>query len=147
MGTTLRQGYLRDKLDQDPGDEIQKWDKNIDKWGILRGGFANLGDFTLRFAETGFLGLALFLLPAFILLWNYAKVLVKRSEKAEPYLFIGLSFVGIMATGLGDGLNITFCYWLAMAISFLIFNIPKERHESILGKSGSETSKEKSVQS
>lgn len=147
VGTTLRQGYLRDKLDQDPGDEIQKWDKNIDKWGILRGGFANLGDFTLRFAETGFLGLALFLLPAFILLWNYAKVLVKRSEKAEPYLFIGLSFVGIMATGLGDGLNITFCYWLAMAISFLIFNIPKERHESILGKSGSETSKEKSVQS
>ncbi len=125
VGPSLRQGYLREKLDQDPGDEIQKWNKNIDKRGIFRAGFANLGDFTLRFAETGFLGLGLYLLPAFFLLWRYGKILVKRktvAENAAPLIFSGLSFVGIMATGLGDGMNITFCYWTAMAISFILLS-------------------------
>lgn len=121
VGTGLRQGYLREKLDKDPGWEIQKWNKNIDNKGMLRAGFANLGDFTLRFAETGFLGLGLYLLPSLILLLAYVKVLVKRHEKVAPFLFTGLSFIGIMATGLGDGMNITFCYWVAMAISFLLF--------------------------
>ncbi len=121
VGTGLRQGYLREKLDKDPGWEIQKWNKNIDNKGMLRAGFANLGDFTLRFAETGFLGLGIYLLPSFVLLLTYVKVLVKRHEKITPFLFAGLSFLGIMSTGLGDGMNITFCYWVAMAISFLLF--------------------------
>lgn len=125
IGTGLRQGYLRDKLDKDPGEEIQKWNKNIDKRGLLRAGFANLGDFTLRFAETGFLGLGLYLLPSLALLLAYAKVLVKHGEKIEPYLFCSLSFIGIMSTGMGDGMNITFCYWMIMAISFLFFTSSK----------------------
>ena len=122
VGTGLRQGYLREKLDKDPGWEIQKWNKNIDNKGMLRAGFANLGDFTLRFAETGFLGLGIYLLPSFVLLLTYVKVLVKRHEKITPFLFTSLSFIGIMSTGLGDGMNITFCYWCALAISFLILN-------------------------
>lgn len=89
---------------------------------MLRAGFANLGDFTLRFAETGFLGLGIYLLPSFVLLLTYVKVLVKRHEKITPFLFTSLSFIGIMSTGLGDGMNITFCYWCALAISFLILN-------------------------
>ena len=125
IGTGLRQGYLRDKLDKDPGGEIQKWNKNIDKRGLLRAGFANLGDFTLRFAETGFLGLGLYLLPSPALLLAYAKVLVKPCEKIEPYLFSSLYFIGIMSTGVGDGMNITFCYWMIMAISFLFFTSSK----------------------
>ena len=123
VGTSLRQGYLREKLDKDPGGEIQKWNKNIDKWGLLGAGFPNLGDFTLRFAETGFLGLGLYLFPALILLWQYGKILIRREMEVErigPFIFSALSFVGIMATGLGDGINITFCYWTAMAISFLL---------------------------
>lgn len=123
VGTSLRQGYLREKLDKDPGGEIQKWNKNIDKWGLLGAGFPNLGDFTLRFAETGFLGLGLYLFPALILFWQYGKILIRREMEVErigPFIFSALSFVGIMATGLGDGINITFCYWTAMAISFLL---------------------------
>lgn len=121
VGTGLRQGYLREKLDKDPGWEIQKWNKNIDNKGMLRAGFANLGDFTLRFAEIGFLGLGLYLLPAMVIFLAYVKVLVKRHDKIAPFLFTGLSFIGIMSTGLGDGMNTTFCYWIAMAISFLLF--------------------------
>mgnify|MGYP006912740719 CR=1 FL=1 len=119
VGTTLRNGYLREKLDKNPGAEIQKWNKNIDKLGLLRGGFALLGDYSLRFAETGFLGLGLYLFPSLILLWTFGKVLIKRRGDAS-FVFVALAFIGIMATGLGDGINITFCYWMAMALSFLM---------------------------
>ena len=125
VGTSLRQGYLRDKLDKDPGDEIQTWNKVIDQKGLLAGGFANLGDFTLRLAETGIFGLSLYLFPAFILILSFGKALIRRKTdiaKVAPILFIALSFVGMMATGLGDGINITFCYWVDMAVGYLILH-------------------------
>lgn len=145
VGTTLRQGYLRDKLDQDPGDEIQKWNKNIDKCGMLRAGFANLGDYTLRFAETGFLGLGFYLFPALLLFWAYAKVFIKQRKDVAPFLFISLSFIGIMATGLGDGINITFCYWMAMAVSFLLLGAGDEQCAPLLRFLDSDSKREKYV--
>lgn len=125
IGTSMRQGYLREKLDNDSGGEIQKWNKIIDKRGILYGGFPNLGDFALRFAETGLLGISLYLFPALLLLWSCIKVIIKRkmnTEKTAPFIFSALSFVGIMSTGLGDGINLTFCYWIAMAVGYIIIN-------------------------
>ena len=123
VGTSLRQGYLRDKLDKDPGGEIQTWNKATDQKGLLRGNIPNLGEFTCRFAETGMLGLLCYLFPAFILLWRYAKVILQRERtitEISPFVFSGLSFVGIMATGLGDWMNVFFCYWMAMAIGYLV---------------------------
>lgn len=122
VGTTLRQGYLREKLDKDSGDEIQKWNKNIDERGLLQLSFPTLGDFTLHFAETGFLGLGFYIFPALLLLFGYAKVVSKRHKTVAPFLFSGLSFIGIMTTGLGDGINITFCYWMIMSIDYIIIN-------------------------
>lgn len=122
VGISLQQGYLREKLDKDPGSEIQMWNKYIDKWEILYPAYANVGEFTLRFAETGLLGLGLYLLPSIFLLLNYGKILIKRKmnvEQTTPFIFSFLSFIGIMSTGLGGAINTTFCYWMAMAISFL----------------------------
>lgn len=123
VGPSLRQGYLRDKLDKDPGIEIQTWNKTMDKKGWIRSGYPATGGFTLRFAETGFLGLGLYLLPAFGLFLLYAKALLKRKSDivaATPYIFSAVSFLGIMVTGLGDEINITFCYWVAVAIGYIV---------------------------
>ena len=134
VGTNLRQGYLRDKLDKDPGGEIQIWNKMIDKKGLLGGGFPDLGEFTLHFAETGALGLALYLSPAFILLCLFTKVLLRRkteAHKVAPVLFIALSFMGMMATGFGEGINITFCYWLDMAVGYLMMHEDEKKQEDL----------------
>lgn len=134
VGTNLRQGYLRDKLDKDPGGEIQIWNKMIDKKGLLGGGFPDLGEFTLHFAETGALGLAFYLSPAFILLCLFAKVLLRRkteAHKVAPVLFIALSFMGMMATGFGEGINITFCYWLDMAVGYLMMHKDEKKQEDL----------------
>lgn len=134
VGTNLRQGYLRDKLDKDPGGEIQIWNKMIDKKGLLGGGFPDLGEFALHFAETGALGLALYLSPAFILLCLFTKVLLRRkteAHKVAPVLFIALSFMGMMATGFGEGINITFCYWLDMAVGYLMMHEDEKKQEDL----------------
>lgn len=123
VGTSFRQAFLRDKLDKDPGGEIQIWNKTIDKKGILNRGFPNLGEFTLRFAETGILGLIFYLFPAFILFSLYIKkIIIERINlnSIVPIIFSTASFTGMFVTGLGEGLNITFCYWLAMAIGYLL---------------------------
>lgn len=128
VGISLQQGYLREKLDNDPGSEIQMWNKYIDKWGMLYPAYANVGEFTLRFAETGFFGLGFYLLPSIFLLLNYGKILIKRKmnvEQTAPFTFSFLSFIGIMSTGLGGAINTTFCYWMAMAISFLALEMEK----------------------
>lgn len=131
VGPSLRQGYLRNKLDQDPGVEIQSWNKTMDKKGWLRSGYPATGGFTLRFGETGFLGLGLYMFPIFYLLFLYAKSLIKRKTDlatASPYIFSALSFIGIMVTGLGDEINITFCYWMAMAIGYIVTIKEQKKH-------------------
>ena len=123
VGTSLRVAYLRDKLDKDPGQEIQNSNRTIDQLGILRGAYGNLGDYAVRFAETGFLGLGLFLMPIVLLLLTAAKRLLKRENVpaiSDPILFSGLSFIGSMVTGLSDGLTYTFCGWLMMALCYAI---------------------------
>lgn len=125
VGTSLRHGYLREKLDKDPGGEIQTWNKVIDEKGLLSSGFPGLGDFTLRFAETGILGFSLYIFPALILILSFGKVLSRRKtdiEKVIPILFLALSFLGMLVTGLGEGINTTFCYWADMAIGYLIMH-------------------------
>lgn len=124
VGTSLRIAYLRDKLDKDPGEEIQRCNRGIDQNGILKGTYGNLGDYAVRFAETGILGLLLFLLPALVLLLNSTKLLLTRQIEVEvitPLLFSLLSFIGIMITGLSDGLNYTFCGWLMLAMGYMIY--------------------------
>ena len=127
VGIPLRQGYLREKLDKDSGVEIQAWNKTIDKIGPLRGGFPNLGEFTCRFAETGLLGLISYLIPFFHLLLLYIKRCIKMKKDLAPYIFSGISLIGIFATGLGDWMNVFFCYWVALAMGYII----NDKNESI----------------
>lgn len=123
IGRSLRVGFLRDKLANDTGAEIQHWNKEVDKRGVFRGGYFYSSELAVRFCETGILGLGLFLLPALFILWRYIKILLQwrivRNQN-EDFIFALLSFLGILSTGLGDTLNNTFCYWMAMAVSLLI---------------------------
>lgn len=122
VGTSMRVAYLREKLDNDQGEEIRQCNRRVDELGVLRGSYGNLGDYAVRFAETGFLGLGVFLLPSIVLLYRSKKFIFDKhieSSIIAPMIFPLLSFVGIMSTGLGDGLNFTFCGWLMMAIGYL----------------------------
>ena len=122
VGYSLRQGYLHQVFENSKNPELQKFNRQIDKLGILRAGYPDLGDYCGRFAETGLIGIALFLWPMVSLLKCWAKCIFKYTtdEQLSIYLFTAVSFIGVAASGLGDSLNITWCYWLMLGIGYVI---------------------------
>ena len=123
VGTGLRNAYVPDYLPEMAKDngEIKMWIKNQQEKGIMRAGFPKLGEYTNRFAETGILGLVIFLTPPFILLKKlYLKITDKNinADDKLPYVFFSISLIGIMASGIGDTINITYCYWVLLGLGY-----------------------------
>ncbi len=123
VGTGLRNAYIPDYLPEMAKDnaEVNMWIKKQQEKGILRSGFPKLGEYTSRFAETGIIGLVLFLVPPFILLRKlYFKITDKvlNVDDKLPYVFFTISLIGIMASGLGDSINITYCYWVLLGVGY-----------------------------
>lgn len=123
VGSGLRNAYIPDYLPEMAKDngEVQMWIQNQKEKGILRSGFPKLGEYTSRFAETGIIGLVLFLIPPFILLRKlYFKITYKNMAVDDklPYVFFTISLIGIMASGLGDTINITYCYWILLGLGY-----------------------------
>lgn len=123
VGSGLRNAYIPDYLPEMAKDngEVKMWIQNQKEKGILRSGFPKLGEYPSRFAETGIIGLALFLVPPFILLRKlYFKITDKgiTVEDKLPYVFFTISLIGIMASGLGDTINITYCYWVLFGLGY-----------------------------
>ena len=123
VGSGLRNAYIPDYLPEmaKNNGEVKMWIKNQKEKGILRSGFPKLGEYTSRFAETGIIGLALFLILPFILLRKLYFKIADKSITVEdklPYVFFTISLIGIMASGLGDTINITYCYWVLLGLGY-----------------------------
>lgn len=123
VGSGLRNAYIPDYLPEMAKDngEVKMWIQNQKEKGILRSGFPKLGEYTSRFAETGIIGLILFLIPPFVLLNKlYFKITnnVLSVYCRLPYVFFAISLIGIMASGLGDSINITYCYWVLLGLGY-----------------------------
>lgn len=135
VGKGLRSSYMPDYFSEKAlqNGEVKMWLRFREKLGIMRSGFPTLGEYTSRFAESGILGLGIFLLPIFVLLRKlYTQI--KTSTDKMLYITFAVSFCGILAAGIGDSLNITYCYWfllgLGYAIAFGNHTQEKDSHES-----------------
>lgn len=123
VGTSLRHAYVKDYLPEEGRNnkEIQMWLKNQREQGILKFGIPSLGEYLTRFAENGLVGLMAFLFPALLLI---RKLLLRIRDKKQSYCIVSLygcyliSFLGMMASGLGDTLHVTYCYWLLLGLGY-----------------------------
>ena len=123
VGTGLRNAYVPDYLpEMSKGNrEVKMWLNNQKEKGIMRSGFPKLGEYTNRFAETGVLGLIIFLIPPLVLLKKlYFKISNKIiiTENKLSYVLFTISLIGIMASGIGDTINITYCYWVLLGLGY-----------------------------
>lgn len=121
VGMGLRNGYIPDYLSEKgkQNGEVKMWLAFREKLGIMRSSFPKLGEYTSRFGETGILGLAIFLFPPMFLLWNMLLKLRDRDGKYKlEYSIFIISLLGIMASGIGDTLNITYCYWVLLSLGY-----------------------------
>lgn len=123
VGMGLRNAYIPEYLPEMAKDngEVKMWIKNQKEKGVLRSGFPKLGEYTSRFAETGILGLVVFLTAPIILMRKlYYKITDKESVVNDkiPYVFFAISLIGIMVSGIGDNINITYCYWVLLGLGY-----------------------------
>lgn len=136
VGKCLRNAYIPDYLSEEgkADAEVQSWIKNQKEKGIMNSGFPELGEYYTRFAETGVLGLCIYLLPAAFLAWRLLKQIhfLKDQEEQEKYIFFFISLSGVMTSGLGDNLSITCAYWILMGLGYamILSSHKKEKHES-----------------
>lgn len=125
VGKGLRSAYVPDYLPEEAfmGEEIQRWIQDQKVKGIMKAVIPELGEYSTRFAETGFLGLLVFLLPSIYLFIKLFRKVISPSSKyteKDGIIFFFLSWSGTMASGIGDELNITCCYWILMGIGYAI---------------------------
>lgn len=123
VGTNLANAYITEYLpDMSKNNvEVNMWLKDQQEKGILKSGFPDLGEYTCRFAQNGLLGLMVFLAPAFILLRKLLQKIYLEGNNYEivlPYVFFTISFIGIMTAGIGDQINITYCYWVLLGLGY-----------------------------
>ena len=125
VGTNLTDAYIPAYLPEmsEGNHEINMWIDNQREKGILKSGFPSLGEYTKRFAQNGLVGIILFLIPPIILLLNLIKkirVNYNNEDIVIKYVFFIISFVGTMASGIGDSINITYCYWVLLGLGYAL---------------------------
>lgn len=134
VGFTLRDAYIRDYLSESGKSdaEVQMWIKNQKEKGILKSGFPNLGEYTTRFAETGLVGLILFLVPPLVLLKRLLCLINEKRKDitdVSPYVFFCISFLGVLASGIGDSLNLIYSYWILLGLGYAMCWRTRDNYE------------------
>ncbi len=123
VGSSLRNAYVPEYLPEmsQNNNEVNLWIRLQKEKGILKSGFPNLCEYTNRFAETGILGLGIFLLPATVLLKRLLTKIKNYNINADSntvYVYFTISFIGIMASAIGSTINATYFYWILLGLGY-----------------------------
>ena len=137
VGLNLNDAYIPEYLPEmsENNREVNMWINDQNEKGVLKSGFPSLGEYTSRFAETGIIGLIVFFLPAVILLKSLMKKILSKNMEYNNrimYMFFSISFIGTLAVGIGDSINITYCYWVLLGLGYaMCFGKPGDdiKHE------------------
>lgn len=131
VGLGLRNAYIGEKLCEmeHKSKEMEQWIQNQKEKGILRTEIPALGEYTSRFAETGIIGLSLYFLPAAILVLKASKKIMRNKQSSEKAICFLISFLGVMASGMGDTMNITYSYWLLLGFGYAMCQSVKAKNE------------------
>jgi hypothetical protein len=123
VGRSLRQAYIPDHLPQYAftDKEVKGWINRQKERGVLKAGFPPMGEYSVRFGETGIVGLLVYMLPVIVLLRKSIMNILDKSLLSGERIRFGfwlLSFMGILASGIGDNLNITYAFWLMLGLGY-----------------------------
>lgn len=132
VGNGFRTAYVSEKLSQLPkkNHEIETWIARQHELGILKAGIPALDQYTSTFCEGGVLGLLIWLFPPLYLLYHLVLLLLKNKSRHDIAFFL-ISFIGIMAAGLSGIINVTYCYWILLAMGYALWLDWKNQKQSI----------------
>lgn len=133
VGLSLNDAYIPEYLPEmsENNREVNMWINDQKEKGIMKSGFPNLCEYGIRFSETGFIGLIMFLLPSIILLKSIIRKIINKNN-CRWYIFYFISFIGILTAGFSNSINVTYCYWVLLGLGYaMCFGKPGDdiKHE------------------
>ena len=97
--------------------EVRNWIKYQREKGVLKMGIPSFSAYSLTFAESGFLGLLLYLLPSLVIVYNLLKKVYLSVNKIR-YMIVLTSLLGILASGFSGTFNVNYCYWVLLGLGY-----------------------------
>ncbi len=132
VGKGLRSSYIPDYFSKKDKkvEEIKMWMNFRKKLGVMQY-IPSLGEYTSRFSEAGVIGLGIYLCPIIALLAWATKRFMRRDYDMR-ILFFMISFCGMLASGIGDNLNINYCLWVLLGVGYAaIKGIPSNDEKDV----------------
>ena len=124
VGVGLDTRYLYEMFKSDTNPEIQLFIKSVNSEGLLNSGSPFMCEYTAQFMMSGALGLILFIIPDLLSVILLLSLLLKSTleyKKIRTILFLIVSNIGIATTGFGNTLNITYCFWMILGLSYAVY--------------------------
>lgn len=121
VGRGLRNAYMPDYFSgkAKANTEVKMWMNHQKLKGILKSGYPYLGEYTSRFAETGVLGLFVFIFPLILLVRTCIIKIIKENYRSD-YIFFFIALISMGVAGIGDNVNVTYCYWLLLGLGYVM---------------------------
>lgn len=98
--------------------EVKSWLNRQKKQGLYKYTFPKLGEYTVRIAETGIVGLVAFLYPFIYLLKYLTKAICKCDHDQLMYFALMLSIISTLFANIGDNLNVFGIIWILLGIGY-----------------------------
>lgn len=121
VGKGLTGAYISNNFtyEEKQNKEVNMWITNQKKEGVLRYGLGAMNEYVGRFAETGIIGLVVFLLPFIYIEFKLLKTI--RSIQANEQIKILLLFTGLMGTmvaGMNGSLHVFYSTWVILGLCY-----------------------------
>lgn len=130
VGLNLKDAYTYDYFtsDERDNDEIKHCRELQIKYGVLKSAYPSVCEFSRRFAETGIVGLLIYIFPLFAclwLLWHNRYKYAADINKCNIVICGHIALIGSFIAGMSGLLTTIHTYWLLLGICFA-FNNNKE---------------------
>lgn len=121
VGKGLSGAYISDNFTKDEKEnrEVKMWVTNQKKEGVLRYGLGAMNEYVGRLAETGFIGVVVFLFPFIFIAIKLLKNIKCVCESLQvEFLLLLTALVSVMAAGMNGSLNIFWGTWIVLGLCY-----------------------------
>ena len=94
---------------------MARWTEYLHKYGQ---GYPQLCEYTTLFAKHGVIGLGIFMLPLLLLVYKLWQR-IKLNKEFPVILTIGTALLGLIAAGISNNIDITYCYWVILGAGYV----------------------------
>lgn len=132
VGKGLTGAYISDNFtyEEKQNKEVNMWVTNQKKDGVLRYGLGAMNEYVGRFAETGIIGLAIFLFPfIYVVLELLKKLKSSRDDEQVKILMLLTSLIGVMVAGMNGSLDVFYGTWIILGLCYAALLCKNENKE------------------